>query len=107
MRYINDLKTRADNPCSARYVGSLVADFHRNLLKGGVYLYPRDSKNPNGKLRLNCELNPLAFIAEQAGGMATDGHNRIMEIEPRELHQRNQVVIGSKNEVELFEKYLS
>lgn len=107
VRYISDLKTRADNPCSARYVGSLVADFHRNLLKGGVYLYPRDSKNPNGKLRLNCELNPLAFIAEEAGGMATDGQKRLMEIEPRELHQRNQAVIGSKNEVELFEKYLS
>lgn len=107
VRYISDLKTRADNPCSARYVGSLVADFHRNLLKGGVYLYPRDSKNPNGKLRLNCELNPLAFIAEQAGGMATDGQKRLMEIKPQQLHQRNQAVIGSKNEVQLFEKYLS
>ncbi|HNY04354.1 MAG TPA: class 1 fructose-bisphosphatase [Candidatus Woesebacteria bacterium] len=104
--YINHLKTRSENTCTARYVGSLVADFHRNLLKGGVYLYPRDSKNPNGKLRLNCELNPLAFIAEEAGGMATDGQNRLREIEPRELHQRNQAVIGSKNEVLLFSQYL-
>jgi fructose-1,6-bisphosphatase I len=106
VRYVNDLKTREENPCSARYVGSLVADFHRNLLKGGVYLYPKDSKNPNGKLRLNCELNPLAFIAEEAGGMATDGQNRLREIEPRELHQRSQAVIGSKNEVLLFSQYL-
>jgi len=105
VNYINDLKTRPENPCSARYVGSLVADFHRNLLKGGVFLYPGDSKNPNGKLRLNCELNPLAFIAEQAGGMATDGKNRILEIEPRELHQRCPAVIGSKNEVLLFGEY--
>jgi len=106
VKYVNDLKTREENPCSARYVGSLVADFHRNLLKGGVYLYPKDSKNPNGKLRLNCELNPLAFIAEEAGGMATDGQNRLREIEPRELHQRSQAVIGSKNEVLLFSQYL-
>lgn len=105
VNYINDLKTRPENPCSARYVGSLVADFHRNLLKGGVFLYPGDSKNPNGKLRLNCELNPLAFIAEQAGGMATDGKNRILEIEPRELHQRCPAVMGSKNEVLLFGEY--
>jgi len=104
--YINHLKTREDNPCSARYVGSLVADFHRNLLKGGVYLYPKDSKNPNGKLRLNCELNPLAFIAEQAGGMATDGQNRLLEIKPRTLHERSQAIIGSKEEVLLFGQYL-
>lgn len=106
VNYINNLKTRSENPCGARYVGSLVADFHRNLLKGGVFLYPGDSKNPNGKLRLNCELNPLAFIAEEAGGMATDGKNRILEIEPQELHQRCPVVIGSKNEVLLFGGYV-
>ena len=106
VNYINNLKTRPENPCGARYVGSLVADFHRNLLKGGVFLYPGDSKNPNGKLRLNCELNPLAFIAEEAGGMATDGKNRILEIEPKELHQRCPVVIGSKNEVLLFGGYV-
>ena len=84
----------------------MVADFHRNLLKGGVYLYPKDSKNPNGKLRLNCELNPLAFIAEQAGGMATDGQNRLLEIKPRTLHERSQAIIGSKEEVLLFGQYL-
>lgn len=103
--YIEELKTREENPCTARYVGSLVADFHRNLLKGGVYLYPKDSKNLNGKLRINCELNPLAFVAEQAGGMATDGNNPILEIVPRSLHERSPVVIGSRREVELFSKF--
>lgn len=105
--YLNSLKTRKENPCSARYVGSFVADFHRDLLKGGVYIYPEDSEHPNGKLRLNCELNPLAFIAEQAGGMATDGRNRILEIKPTTLHQRSPVAIGSKEDVLLFNQYLS
>jgi len=105
-KYIEELKTRQEDPCTARYVGSLVADFHRNLFKGGVYLYPRDTKNPNGKLRINCELNPLAFVAEQAGGMATDGdNNRILDLIPRTLHERSPVVIGSRREVELFSKF--
>jgi fructose-1,6-bisphosphatase I len=103
--YIAHLKRREQDTCSSRYVGSLVADFHRNLLKGGVFIYPRDTKNPQGKLRLCCELNPLAFIAEQAGGMATDGNNRILDITPRELHQRSPVVIGSRKEVELFRTF--
>ena len=80
-------------------MGSLVADFHRNLLKGGIFLYPQDEKHPHGKLRLNCELNPLAFLAEQAGGMATDGKTNILDIQPTSLHQRSPVLIGSKNEV--------
>lgn len=104
-QYINHLKTREENPCSARYIGSLVADFHRNLLKGGVFVYPRDRKNPDGKLRLTCELNPLSFIAEQAGGMATDGRNRILDIAPQLLHQRSPVVMGSRREVELFKNF--
>lgn len=104
-KYIEELKTREKDPYTARYVGSLVADFHRNLLKGGVYLYPEDSKNLNGKLRINCELNPLAFVAEQAGGMAIDGKERIMDLVPRYLHERSPVVIGSKREVELFTKF--
>jgi fructose-1,6-bisphosphatase I len=85
---------------SARYIGSLVADFHRNLLKGGVYLYPGTTKAPNGKLRLLYEANPLAFLVEQAGGMATDGTTRILDLKPTELHQRCPLFIGSKAMVE-------
>lgn len=84
---------------SARYIGSLVADFHRNLLKGGVYMYPSTEKAPNGKLRLMYECNCLAFIIEQAGGMATDGQRRIMEIRPTDLHQRVPLFIGSSDMV--------
>ena len=80
---------------SARYIGSLVADFHRNLLKGGIYIYPGTKKAPKGKLRLLYEANPLAFIVEQAGGTASDGTQRIMEIVPTELHQRTPLFIGS------------
>jgi fructose-1,6-bisphosphatase I len=85
---------------SARYIGSLVADFHRNLLKGGIYMYPATAKAPKGKLRLLYEANPLAFIAEQAGGMATDGSQRILDIVPTELHQRCPLYIGSRGMVE-------
>ncbi len=85
---------------SARYIGSLVADFHRNLLKGGIYIYPATAKAPKGKLRLMYECNCLAFIAEQAGGMATDGKNSIMDIIPTELHQRVPFFVGSKEMVE-------
>lgn len=95
--YIDDCKKKN---FSARYIGSLVADFHRNLLKGGLYMYPATVKSPKGKLRLLYEANPLAFIVEQAGGMATDGTNRIMEMKPTELHQRCPLFIGSKAMVE-------
>ena len=88
-------------PLNVRYVGSLVADFHRNLLAGGVFCYPANTKSPTGKLRLLYEANPLAFIVEQAGGMATDGHRRVLDIQPTELHQRVPLYIGSKDEVEL------
>ena len=95
--YIEECK---DDKMSARYIGSLVADFHRNMLKGGIYLYPSTEKAPNGKLRLLYECNSLAFIAEQAGGVATDGTHRIMEIEPTSFHQRTPFVIGSKKMVD-------
>jgi fructose-1,6-bisphosphatase I len=85
---------------SARYIGSLVADFHRNLLKGGIYLYPGTTKAPKGKLRLLYEANPLAYIVEQAGGMATDGAARILDLKPTELHQRCPLYIGSRAMVE-------
>jgi fructose-1,6-bisphosphatase I len=87
---------------SARYIGSLVADFHRTLLKGGVFLYPPVRGYPNGKLRLLYEGNPLAFIAEQAGGMATDGRRRILDIQPEDIHQRTPLLLGSREEVEAF-----
>ncbi len=94
--YIDKCKDRG---YSARYIGSLVADFHRNLLKGGIYIYPSTAKAPNGKLRLMYECNCLAMIAEQAGGLATDGKQRIMEIQPTSLHQRVPFFVGSKNMV--------
>ena len=84
-----------DNHYSARYIGSLVADFHRNLLKGGIYIYPSTDKDPMGKLRLMYECNALAFVAEQAGGMATDGKSRILDIQPASLHQRTPFYVGS------------
>ena len=90
---------------SSRYAGSLVADFHRTLLKGGVFLYPPTKAQPTGKLRLMYEANPLAFIAEQAGGLATDGQQRILDIQPESIHQRTPLVIGSQQEVEAFGRY--
>jgi fructose-1,6-bisphosphatase I len=86
-------------PKNSRYVGSLVADFHRNLIAGGIFLYPADTKNPRGKLRLLYEASPMAFIAEQAEGSATDGLNRILDVVPHALHQRTPLVIGSREDV--------
>ena len=88
-------------PMSVRYVGSLVADFHRNLLGGGVFAYPANERNRRGKLRLLYEANPLAFIVEQAGGAATDGGQRILDIDPTDLHQRTPLYIGSKSDIEI------
>lgn len=96
-----------DQKISGRYIGSLVADFHRNMLKGGIYIYPITKNNPSGKLRLMYECNALAFIVEQAGGKATDGRNRILDIKPESLHQRVPLFIGSKNMVEKAEGYFS
>jgi len=84
---------------NARYIGSLVADFHRNLIAGGVFLYPADTRNTSGKLRLLYEASPMAFIAEQAQGSATDGLNRILDVVPTHLHQRTPLVIGSREDV--------
>lgn len=85
---------------SSRYIGSLVADFHRTLIRGGVFLYPGTPKAPEGKLRLLYEANPLAFVAEQAGGLASDGQQRVLDKQPTAMHQRTPLIIGSKNEVE-------
>jgi len=98
---------QGDRPYSARYIGSLVSDIHRNILKGGIYIYPTSTKAPKGKLRLLYECNPIAFIVEQAGGKASDGYNRIMEIEPTELHQRVPFFCGSKNMVEKVEEFMA
>ncbi|HEY1046529.1 MAG TPA: class 1 fructose-bisphosphatase [Bacteroidia bacterium] len=87
-------------PYSARYIGSLIADFHRNLLKGGIYIYPPTQKAPNGKLRLLYECNPMAFLVEQAGGKAHSGKERIMEIQPNDFHQRTPIIIGSADMVD-------
>lgn len=88
------------NSYSLRYVGSLVADFHRNLLKGGVFLYPEDIKRPEGRLRLMYEANPLGYIVEQAGGLASTGKERILDIIPKQLHQRTPLMLGNKNVIE-------
>ncbi|MBX2968366.1 MAG: class 1 fructose-bisphosphatase [Cyclobacteriaceae bacterium] len=90
---------------TGRYIGSLVADFHRNLLKGGIYIYPATAKDNQGKLRLMYECNALAFVAEQAGGKASDGKQRIMDIEPKSLHQRTPFFVGSKNMVDKAESF--
>lgn len=99
-----DVKTR--RPYTSRYIGSLVADFHRNLLRGGVFLYPQTASHPRGKLRLLYECNPIAFIAEQAGGMATDGDRRILDIEPTDIHERTPFYVGSSNLVKCAMSYL-
>lgn len=108
-KYIKHLQAQDNHekPYKARYIGSMVSDIHRNLLYGGVYMYPGDKRNPNGKLRLVYECNPMAFIVEAAGGKATDGKgNRILEMKPTELHQRVPIYIGSKEDVELVEKFI-
>ncbi|HPI80126.1 MAG: class 1 fructose-bisphosphatase [Cyclobacteriaceae bacterium] len=101
-KYVQDCK---DKKMTARYIGSLVADFHRNLLKGGIYIYPSTAKDPNGKLRLMYECNALAYIAEQAGGRATDGNMRILDIVPTTLHQRTPFFVGSKKMVERAQSF--
>ena len=95
-----------ERPYTSRYIGSLVSDIHRNMIKGGIYMYPSTSKSPNGKLRLLYECNPMAFIAEQAGGKASDGYQRIMDIKPTELHQRTPFICGSKNMVDKAESFM-
>ena len=88
IKYCQEINLEDGRPYTSRYIGSLVSDFHRNLLKGGIYIYPTGTKAPNGKLRLLYECNPLAYLIEEAGGKASDGFNRILDIKPAELHQR-------------------
>lgn len=105
--YLKDTDPETSRPYSSRYIGSLVADFHRNLLYGGIFLYPSDIKNKNGKLRLMYEANPLSFLVEQAGGRSSDGAGRILDIEPKNLHQRTPLFIGSAEDVKMAEKFLA
>ena len=100
-------KEDEDRPYTSRYIGSLVSDVHRNMVKGGIYIYPSTSKDPKGKLRLLYECNPMAFLIEQAGGKASDGFRRILDIEATELHQRTPFVAGNKNMVETAEKFMA
>ncbi|MBZ9729869.1 class 1 fructose-bisphosphatase [Salegentibacter sp. JZCK2] len=97
---------KEDRPYTSRYIGSMVSDIHRNMIKGGIFIYPKSSKANNGKLRLLYECNPMAFIVEQAGGKATDGFTRIMDIQPTELHQRAPFFCGSKNMVDKAEEFM-
>lgn len=96
-----------DRPYTSRYIGSLVSDFHRNMIKGGIYIYPKSSKASNGKLRLLYECNPMAFLAEQANGRASDGFQRIMEIQPKELHERVPFFCGSRKMVKKAEEFMA
>lgn len=102
---VEDVATK--RPYTSRYIGSMVGDIHRNLIKGGIYIYPTTSSSPNGKLRLLYECNPMAFIVEQAGGVASDGFNRILDIEPTELHQRTSIFIGSPAMVKVAEDLMT
>jgi fructose-1,6-bisphosphatase I len=104
--WIKEHDSASGRPYSHRYVGSLVADAHRTLLKGGIFAYPADTKSPNGKLRLLYEANPMAMVFEAAGGRATTGTNPILDIQPTELHQRTPLVIGSKQDVEAYERFV-
>lgn len=107
IKWCQENDPESNRPYTSRYIGSLVADFHRNLLKGGIYIYPKTASAPNGKLRLLYECNPIAFLAEQAGGMATDGYGkRILEIQPTDIHQRCSFFTGSKNMVEKAEELM-
>jgi fructose-1,6-bisphosphatase I len=108
-RYVEYLKAEdkdTGRPYSSRYIGTLVADFHRTLLYGGIYAYPGDKKNPEGKLRLMYEANPLAYTVEQAGGRASDGSRGVLDVRPTSLHQKTPLYIGSEEDVKLAEKFI-
>lgn len=107
VKYCQEVDPDAGRPYSARYIGSMVADIHRTLVKGGIFIYPHSKEYPEGKLRLMYECNPLSFIIEQAGGMAIDGEGRIMEKVPESIHQRTPIYIGSRANVEKVREFLN
>jgi fructose-1,6-bisphosphatase I len=106
VNYVQEEDKATNRPYSARYVGSMVADVHRTLLYGGIFLYPRDTRNPNGKLRLMYEANPMGMIMEQAGGRATNGEKRILDLLPHALHERTPLILGSVEDVLKCEEFL-
>ncbi|MDR2131691.1 MAG: class 1 fructose-bisphosphatase [Odoribacteraceae bacterium] len=107
IKYCQEIDAASGRPYTSRYIGSLVADYHRNMLYGGIFLYPRTNAYPEGKLRLVYECNPMAFIAEQSGGIATDGDRRVLEIAPGSLHQRVPFYVGSRGMVMKLTEFLS
>ncbi len=107
IRYCKQEDKATNRPYSLRYIGSMVADIHRNLISGGIFIYPPTKEAPRGKLRLLYECNPISFIVEQAGGRASDGYKRILDIEPKELHQRTPIFIGSEEMVLKAEEFMS
>jgi fructose-1,6-bisphosphatase I len=107
IKYLQEYEKETDRPYSTRYIGSMVADIHRTLLYGGIFMYPADSRHPNGKLRLLYECNPMSFIMEAAGGRATNGKKRILEILPEKLHQRTPIFIGSEKDVLKVEEFMA
>ena len=106
LRYCREIDKATNRPYSARYIGSMVADIHRNIIQGGIFMYPGTTETPKGKLRLLYECNPMAFIVEQAGGRATDGARRILDIQPTELHERSPIFIGSEEMVLKAEEFI-
>ena len=106
INYFKELDEATKRPYRGRYIGSMVSDFHRTLLKGGIFMYPKDNKNPNGKLRFAFEASPLAFVVENAGGRASTGKGRILDIIPSDIHQCVPLYIGSRRDVETAEKFL-
>lgn len=107
IKYLQNEEYATGRPYSSRYIGSMVADIHRNLLYGGIFMYPSDSRSPKGKLRLLYECNPMAFLVEEAGGRAIDGYTRILELKPESLHQRTPIYIGSEEDVNTLEHFLT
>ena len=106
VNYFKEFDETTKRPYKGRYIGSMVSDFHRTLLKGGIFMYPKDNKNPNGKIRFSFEASPLAFIVENAGGRASTGKERILDIVPSDIHQRVPLYIGSRGDVKIAESFL-
>jgi fructose-1,6-bisphosphatase I len=106
IKWLQEEDNASGRPYSSRYIGSMVSDIHRNMLYGGIFMYPADSRSPSGKLRLMYECNPMAFIIEQAGGRASDGITRMLEIQPKTLHQKTPIFIGCEEDVLMVEKFM-
>jgi fructose-1,6-bisphosphatase I len=106
VKYLQEEDKSTGRPYSGRYIGSMVADIHRTMMYGGIFMYPGDTKSPSGKLRLMYECNPMSFIIEQAGGKASDGEKRMLDIQPKSLHQRTPIFVGSEEDVTIAEEFV-